>query len=105
MTPVQPGYDEVVLFPPDGTSLCNSRGCADGSKLAEVIVAFGTFIDPGAGYHDRGALWRESWSRSLPMCAACWESARQVAVKYRPRLVIIDATGQAATPQPSGGRT
>ncbi len=40
----------------------------------------------------RGALWRESWGQSYPMCATCWDSSRQVAVKYRPGLVVFDAT-------------
>jgi hypothetical protein len=50
-----------------------------------------------------GALWRECWHRPVPMCAACWESSRQVAVKYRAGLVVIDATRSPAAPQASGG--
>jgi hypothetical protein len=68
-----------------------------------MVVTFGVLSDPGAGYHHRGALWRESWHKPVPMCAGCWESARQVAARYRPGLVVIDATGPAA-PQSSGGR-
>jgi hypothetical protein len=41
---------------------------------------------------------------SYPMCAACWEHSRQVAIKYRPGLAVIDATGPAAAAQSSGGR-
>ena len=39
--------------------------------------------------------------QSVPMCAACWDNSRQVAVKYRPRLSIRDTTCSPATPQPS----
>jgi hypothetical protein len=39
---------------------------------------------------------------SYPMCAACWEHSRQVAIKYRPGLAVIDHTGPAAA-QTSGG--
>jgi len=102
--PARPGYDEVVLTRPDGAALCNSRGCAEVGRLAGMVVTFGVLSDPGAGYHHRGALWRESWHKPVPVCAACWESCRQVAVKYRPGLAVIDATGPAAAPQSSGGR-
>lgn len=71
--------------------------------MAGVVVTFGTLNDPGAGYHDRGALWRESWGRSVPMCGACWQSARQVAVKYRPQLAVTDTTSPTAA-ESSGGR-
>jgi len=100
----RPGYDEVVLTAPDAGRLCNSRGCAEAGKLAEVIVTYGVLNDPGASLYSRGALWRESWHKPIPMCGRCWESSRQVAVKYRPRLVVIDMTGTAAAAQPSGGR-
>jgi len=93
-----------VLTAADGARLCNSRGCADAGRLAGVVVTFGTLNDPGADYHDRGALWRESWHKPVPMCAACWESCRQVAARYRPGLAVIDATGPAASVQSSGGR-
>jgi hypothetical protein len=99
-----PGHDEVILITADGSRLCNSRGCADAGTLAEVIVTFGTLNDPGAGYYHRGALWRESWHVPVPMCTACWEGSRQVAVKYRPGLVVIDTTRAPAAPQTSGGR-
>jgi hypothetical protein len=103
VTTAEPGYDEVVLTAPDGSGLCNSRGCAQVGRLAEMIVTFGVLNDPGAGYHHRGALWRESWHKPVPMCGACWDSCRQVAMKYRPRLAVIDATGPAAAAQSSGG--
>jgi len=99
-----PGYDQVVLTAPDTGRLCNSRGCADAGKLAEVIVTYGVLNDPGASLYARGALWRESWHKPLPMCGACWESSRQVAVKYRPGLVVIDTTGGPAAAESSGGR-
>jgi hypothetical protein len=103
----EPGYDEIVLTAPDSPRPCNSRACARAGKLAEVIVTCGVLNDPGAGYHAGGALWRESWGRPVPMCAACWDSSRQVAVKYRPGLVVIDATADgpaASAVQSAGGR-
>ena len=36
-----PGHDEVVLTAPGGSSLCNSRACAQAGRLAEVIVTYG----------------------------------------------------------------
>jgi hypothetical protein len=99
----RPGYDEVVLTAPDGAALCNGRGCAEAGRLAGVVVTFGVLNDPGAGYQHRRALWRESWHKPAPMCAGCWESARQVAARYRPGLAVIDAAGPAAA-QTSGGR-
>jgi hypothetical protein len=97
---VAPGRDEIVLSAPDGDALCNSLGCARGGRAAQVIATFGTLNDPGAGYHHRGALWRESWGHSVPLCGTCWEQTRQVAVKYRPGLVVIDAR----TAEAPGGR-
>jgi hypothetical protein len=104
VTAAEPGYDEVVLTAPDGSRLCNSRACARAGTLAEVIVTYGVLNDPAAGYHAGGALWRGSWGVPVPMCAACWDSSRQVAVKYRPGLVVIEAIGAPAAPQTSGGR-
>ena len=107
MTIPEPGCDEVVLTAPDSAALCNSRACADAGRLAEIIVTFGVLNDPGAGYHHRGALWRESWHKPVPMCGTCWDSCRQVAVKYRPGLVVIDAAGDGPAPaagQSAGGR-
>jgi hypothetical protein len=104
VTAAASGYDEVILTAPDAARLCNSRGCAEAGTLAEVIVTYGVLNDPAASYHSRGALWRESWGTPVPMCAACWDSSRQVAVRYRPGLVIIDAAGPRAAGQSSGGR-
>ena len=103
MTIREPGCDEVVLTAPDSAALCNSRACADAGRLAKVIVTFGVLNDPFASCHSRGALWRESWHKPVPMCGTCWDSSRQVAVKYRPGLVVIDATGDG--PAPAAGRT
>jgi hypothetical protein len=103
----EPGYDEVVLTAPDGSRLCNSLACARAGTLAEVVVAYGVLNDPGASLYSRGALWREQWGMSYPLCGACWEQSRQVAVKYRPGLVVIDrigTAGPAAAAQTSGGR-
>jgi hypothetical protein len=97
-----PGHDEVILATPDSPRPCNSLGCAQAGRLAEVIVTYGVLNDPGAGYHDRGALWRECWGQSCPLCGTCWEQNRQVAAKYRPGLVVID-NRPAAVP-PTGGR-
>lgn len=103
MSALVPGHDQVLLTAPDG-QLCNSRGCADAGKLAEVIVTYGVLNDPGASFYAREALWRESWHVPVPMCGGCWESSRQVAVKRRPGLAVIDTTGGPAAAQSSGGR-
>jgi hypothetical protein len=100
----EPGYDEVVLTAPDGTALCNSLACTRAGQAAEVVVTYGVLNDPGSSLYSRGALWRECWGMCYALYGACWESSRQVALKYRPRLVGIDATGAAAAPKPSGGR-
>jgi hypothetical protein len=102
MTAVAPGRDEIILATPDVATLCNSLGCARAGRAALVLARFGTFNDPGAGYHDRGALWRECWRQTYPLCGTCWEQTRQVAVKYRPGLVVIDT--RPATAPPTGGR-
>jgi hypothetical protein len=104
VTAAVPGYDEVVLAAPDGARLCNSLACSRAGRLAEVIVTFGVLSDPGASYHARGALWRESRGKAVPMCAACWDSCRQVAIRYRPGLAVIDLTRPPATPRPPMGR-
>jgi hypothetical protein len=101
----EPSYDEIVLTAPDGTALCNSRACVRAGRAAEVVVTYGTLNNPGASLYSRGALWRECWGQRYPLCGACWEQSRRVAVKYRPRLLVIDATGPApAKSQTSGGR-
>ena len=100
MTAPYPGRDEIILAAPEGDRLCNSLGCARAGRAALVVATFGTLNDPGAGYHDRAALWRETWGHSVPMCETCWEETRQVAVKYRPGLVVIDARPA----EKSGGR-
>jgi hypothetical protein len=100
----EPGYDEVLLTAPDGACLCNSLACVRSGRAAEVIVTYGVLNDPGASPYSRGALWREQWGMSYPLCSACWEQSRQVAARYWPRLVVIDHTGAPAAPQTSGGR-
>jgi len=84
----RPGYDEIILTTPDSLRLCHSRACSRAGRLAQVIVSYGVLADPGASPHSRDALWPECWGGSYPMCAACWDDTRQVAVKYRPRLAI-----------------
>jgi len=103
VTAAAPGWDEIILTTPDGATLCNSLGCARARRAAQVVAMFGIFNDPGAGYHDRGALWRECWGQSYPLCGTCWEQTRQVAAKYRPGLVVID-TRAATAPLAAGGR-
>jgi hypothetical protein len=103
----RPSRDEVMLSAPDRGQLCNSLGCARAGRAAEVIVTYGVLNDPGASPHTRGALWRECWGRSYPLCGACWEHCRQVVVRHRAALVVTDTTPDRpapAAPQPSGGR-
>ena len=88
MITAYPGYDEIILTTPPSPRLCYSRACSRAGRLAQVIVSYGVLADPGASPHSRDALWPESWGGSYPMCAACWDDTRQVAVKYRPRLAI-----------------
>jgi len=102
--PARPGYDEALLTAADGAAVCNSRGCAQAGRLAEMTVTFGVLNDPGASLYSRDALWRESWHKPVPICGACWDSCRQVAIRYRPRLAVTDAIGPAAAAQSSGGR-
>ena len=104
MITAHPGHDEIILTTPDAPQPCNSLACARAGRLAEVIVTYGVLNDPGASPHNRAALWPESWGHSVPMCTGCWEQARQVAVKYRPGLVIRGLTGPAAGAQPPMGR-
>ena len=106
MTIPAPGRDEVILTAADGSVLCNSLGCARAGRAAALIVTYGVLNDPDAGYYDPAALWQESWHEPVPMCAGCWDSNRQVAVKRRPGLVVVDATrdGPAQAGQSSGGR-
>jgi hypothetical protein len=104
VTATAPGHDEVVLTAPQGAWLCHSLACAQAGRAAEVVVTFGVLNDPGASPYSREALWRECWHTPVPMCGACWQRSRQVAARYRPRLVVIDATRAPAAPQASGGR-
>ncbi len=48
---------------------------------------------PGTRYPD--AIWPDRWHRTYPMCAACWQTTRQVASQRRPGLVIWDTTSPA----------
>jgi hypothetical protein len=71
-----------------GRCLCNSREHAQLGCLANVIVTFGR---PGIRFHP-DALWPECWGRSYPLCTECWDTARQIAHRRRPALVITEAT-------------
>ena len=104
MNAVFPGRDEIILTAPGSGVACASLGCARAGRLAEVVVTFGTLNDAGAGYHDRRGLWRECWGHCYPLCGACWEQTRQVAARYRPRLVVTGTTGPGAA-ESSGGRS
>jgi hypothetical protein len=104
VTTPSPGYDEVILTTPDSARPCNSLACARAGRAAEVIVTYGVLNDPAASYHARAALWRESWHKPVSMCTDCWDSSRQVAIKYRPGLVVRDLTAPA-TPRPPTERT
>ena len=103
MSPPVPGYDEIVLTAPEAGQLCNSLGCKEAGRLAVVVVNYGVLNDPGAGYHDRQALWRECWGQSYPECRECWDKAHQVALKYRPGLVVSNVV-RPETSQTSGSR-
>ena len=92
----EPGYDEIILTAPPSPQLCNSRGCAVHGTLADVTVAYGILTGPGFRINDRGALWPRSWGCRVPMCRGCWDLTRQVAVEYRPGLVIRDLSMPAA---------
>jgi hypothetical protein len=99
-----PGRDEIILTAPGSAELCNSLACARAGRAAEVVATLGTLNDAAAGYYDRAGLWRDQWGRSYLLCGICWEQTRQVAAKYRPGLVIADATGGAVAAESSGGR-
>jgi len=104
VTAAVPGRDQIVLAVPEGGTLCHSLGCRRAGRAAQVIATFGILNDPGAGYHGRAALWREQWGCSYPLCGTCWEQTRQVAVRYRPGLVVTGARAAAAGLLAAGGR-
>jgi hypothetical protein len=95
VTTTTPGHDEIILTVPGAPDLCNDRAHRNQGRLAQVIVTFGQF---GTLHEPCQALWPESWGRSVPLCATCWDTTRQVVQKYRPNLVIHDHTQPAATP-------
>ena len=84
-----PSHDEIILTVSGAPHLCNDRAHRNQGRLAQVIVTFGQI---GALYEPRRALRPESWGRSVPMCAACWDTTREVVRKHRPNLVIHDTT-------------
>ena len=86
-----PGHDEIVVAAPAGDRLCNTLQHARQGCLAEVIVTFGEL---GTRWR-RDALWQDSWGRSYPMCAECWDTTRRIARQARPGLVVTDATRPA----------
>jgi hypothetical protein len=110
----EPGHDEIILTAPVGGQLCNSRACVSAGRVAEVVVTYGVLADRGVWAGDRRALWPESWGRSVPMCAGCWEQTRALVIECRPGLVIRDivgapavvppATEDVAVPDPAGER-
>ena len=93
MSAARPGHDEITLTIPHSRHLCSDRAHRTAGRLADVIVSFGQLGNPRL---PRECLWRECWGRSYPMCAACWESSRQIVKKARPQLVIH----QGSEPRP-----
>lgn len=100
---IVPGRDEIVLAVPQGRHLCNSRAHRKAGRLAEVIVTFGILADPGSYAHSNDALWPETWHKSYPMCAECWELTREVAAGRRRGLIIRDTINPAPTIGPPPG--
>lgn len=88
----RPGRDEITLTAPDRQQLCHDRQHSKASRAAAVIVTFGKLADPGSGSYSPDALWPQSWGLSFPMCGPCWDTARQVAERARPDLIIRDMT-------------
>lgn len=84
-----PGPDEIILTEPTAADLCSSLEHHRAERPAQVIVTLGQMGTPD---QHRQAVWMESWGRSYPMCAPCWEATRQVAQARRPGLVITDTT-------------
>ena len=101
MSVLEPGHDEIILTAPVSGQLCNSRACASAGRVAEVVVTYGVLADRGGWAGDRRALWPESWGRSVPMCAGCWEQTRPLVVEWRPGLVIRDLAGAPAAAPPA----
>jgi hypothetical protein len=99
MAESRPGFDEIALTDPPPGQLCNDRGHRNASRTADVLVTFGEL-----GTRFRDDLWRESWHRSYPMCADCWERTRQTALKYRPSLTVRDLSHPPVPPAPGGTR-
>ncbi len=89
MTIPAPGHDEITLATPHGQPLCNDRQHHNLGTLADVIITIGQF---GTLDAHRQALWPDCWGRSYPLCAACWQTTRQIAARTRPHLVIKDLT-------------
>ncbi len=75
MTIAAPGHDEIILTVPGAPHLCNDRAHRNQGRPAQVIVTFGQF---GTLHESRQALWPESWGRSVPLCATCWQATRQL---------------------------
>jgi len=86
--PPTPGHDQITVTTPAARSMCNTREHTRLGVLADVVVTFGTL---GTAACNNDALRPETWGRSYPMCAECWEATRQVAQRHRPGLVITGA--------------
>ena len=93
-----PGRDEIVVSVPAGRYPCNTRAHANLGCPAEVIVTFGEL---GTRWR-RDALWQDAWGRSFAMCAACWDSTRQIARSHRPGLTVTEASQPAQLADGSG---
>lgn len=93
MTTELPGPDEVIVSAPDGR-LCNSLGCANAGRAADVVVTFGTF----GSHWDRNPTWPECWGQTYPMCHECWACTRTVLQRARPDLTVRQLPAPAPPP-------
>jgi hypothetical protein len=89
--PPAPGHDQIIVTTPDGRQVCHSREHARLGVLAEVVVTFGEL-----GTHGQpDVVFPDCWGHTYPMCAECFQAAREVAHARRPALRIT-ATTQAS---------
>jgi hypothetical protein len=102
VTTAEPGHDEVVLTPPDGTYLGNILASARAGRAAEVVMTYGTLNDPHAYHQACGAL-RPVLGRVVPDAQRLLGQDPPGRGQVPARLAVIDV-GAPATPKPSGGR-
>jgi hypothetical protein len=87
--PPRPGPNEIILTPPAPRDLCSSLEHRRAGRPAQVVVTLGPMGAPG---QYRQAVWMQSWGKSYPLCAPCWDATRQVAQARRPNLIITGTT-------------